>query len=348
MTQVKFEPPHLLPTTVVGSYSLPKWLEQARASHLKGELSDREIEEAQDNAVKSCIKDMELAGVDLITDGELRRETMIYFFNRNIRGFDLYGPEKAIGSKDVSVRMPDPVVRERVSRGDLPLISHWDFLRQHTSLATKVCVTGPHMLAKRASNEFYPSDKDLAFDLADILNGELRDLATAGCNFVQIDEAVWPGYPDELSAWGAELFERTVKGVDAKVTLHVCFGNYQRKVLFDGTYDNLFPALLESDTSQFVLEFARLGIEQLNLFRRFPTDRELGAGVIDVKTDEIETPELVADRIRKILEVFPPDRVYINPDCGLKFTRREIAFAKLKAMVDGAAIVRREVTGSEN
>lgn len=343
-----FVPPHILPTTVVGSYSLPRWLELAREAHRRGELTEAEIDEAHENAVKSCIKDMELAGVDIITDGELRRETMIYFFNRHIRGFELYGPDKAIGTSNSNVKMPDPVVKQKLRRGDIPLVPQWNFLQEHTTLQTKVCVTGPHMLAKRATNEAYPSDKELALDLADILNAELRDLAGAGCNFIQIDEAVWPGYPEELANWGADLFRRTIEGVAAKVTLHVCFGNYQRKVLFDGTYDNLFPALLEANTSQFVLEFARLGFEQLNLFRKFPTDKELGVGVLDVKADEIETPEIVADRIRQVLEVFPADKVYINPDCGLKYMRRDVAFRKLQAMVDGAAIVRKEITGSEN
>lgn len=336
----------LLPTTVIGSYSLPRWLEHVRESHKTGKLSDTDLEEAHDNAVKSCLKDQELAGVDIVTDGELRRETMVYFFNRHIKGFRLYGPLRPIGTRDPSIQMPDPVVEAKVARGDLPLVPHWTFAQAHSTKPVKVCVTGPHMLAKRATNEAYASDRELGFDLAQILNAELRDLVRAGCRFIQIDEPVWVGYPDEVKAWAAEAFNRTVEGLPAKITLHICYGNYQRQRLFPGTYRDLFPAALDANASQLVLEFAVNDFEDFeHLAGQLPEHVELGLGVIDVKTDAIESPELVAGRIRRALKALPPERLYVNSDCGLKFTRREIAFAKLRAMTAGAALVRRELAG---
>ena len=289
---------------------------------------------------------MELAGVDLITDGELRRETMIYFFNRHIRGFRLYGPLKPIGTLDPSIRMPDPVVETTVARGEMPLVPHWRFAQAHSTKLVKVCVTGPHMLAKRAWNEAYATDRDLVFDLAAILNAELRDLARAGCRFIQVDEPVWVGYPDEVKAWAVEAFNRTVDGVDAKITLHICYGNYQRKRLFPGSYRELFPAVLGARASQLVLEFAVDDLAQFDaIVGQFPTTLELGLGVVDVKTDDLETPEGVAARLRQALTRIPPERLYVNPDCGLKLTRRDVAFAKLRAMVEGARIVRGELAG---
>ncbi|MCC6445408.1 MAG: methionine synthase [Armatimonadetes bacterium] len=339
------ETPRLLPTTVIGSYSLPKWLEEAREAHRAGQLTDAQIEEAHDAAIKSALKDQETAGVDIITDGELRRETMIYFFAGRIGGFRLYGPLRPIGTLDPAIRMPDPVVYEKVSRGDLGLAAHFRFAQGFSARKVKVCVTGPHMLAKRCTNEAYASDRDLVFDLAAVLNEELKEIAAAGCDFIQIDEPVWVGYPEEVKSWAVEAFNRTVEGVGAKIALHICYGNYQRKRLFPGEYRDLFPAVLEADASQLVLEFAVSDFADLKLLQEYPTDKEIGVGVIDVKSDEIETPETVASRIRTALKVIPPEKMYINPDCGLKFTPRDIAFAKLKAMAAGARIVREELGG---
>ncbi len=334
--------PSRLPTTVIGSYSLPRWLEHAREGHKSGALTDAELEEAHDGAVTSCLKDQELAGVDVVTDGELRRETMIYFFNRHIRGFRLYGPMKAIGTLDPTIRMPDPVVESRVSRGDMPLAPHWRFAQEHSTKVVKVCVTGPHMLAKRATNEAYRSDRELVFDLAAILNAELRDVVAAGCRFIQVDEPVWVGYPEEVSAWAVEAFNRTVEGLEpAKVTLHICYGNYQRRRLFPGTYRELIPAIFGARTSQLVLEFAVEEMRQLDeVAAALPATMELGLGVVDVKTDTIETAEEVAGKIRRALRHVPAERLWLNPDCGLKFTRRTVAFAKLQAMTAGARLVR--------
>jgi 5-methyltetrahydropteroyltriglutamate--homocysteine methyltransferase len=337
--------PALLPTTVIGSYSLPRWLEHAREGHKSGALGDAELDEAHDNAVKACLKDQELAGVDVVTDGELRRETMIYFFNRHIRGFRLYGPLRPIGTLDPSIRMPDPVVEAPVQRGDMPLVPHWRFAQAHSTRLVKVCVTGPHMLAKRATNEAYRSDRELVFDLAAILNAELRDLVRAGCRFIQVDEPVWVGYPEEVSAWAVEAFNRTVEGLEpAKITLHICYGNYQRQRLFPGTYRELMPAMFGARTSQLVLEFAVTEMQQLDeVAGALPKEMELGLGVVDVKTDAIETAEDVAGKIRRALRKVPAGRLWLNPDCGLKFTRRAVAYAKLQAMVAGASLVREDL-----
>jgi 5-methyltetrahydropteroyltriglutamate--homocysteine methyltransferase len=333
----------ILPTTVIGSYSLPRWLEHVRELGNQGKLSQDQVDEAHDNAVKSAIADQEIAGVNVVTDGELRRETMVNFFSMRIHGFDMSGKMKAIGNLDPSIQMLDPVVREKVRRkGSLGMDEHFRFLKAHARHLTKVCVTGPQMLAKRATNEFYPSDKELIFDLTDILNVELKNLVVAGCDFIQIDEPVWVGYPDDMP-WLVESFNRLVAGVNAKIALHTCYGNYQLKRLYTGQYEELFPAILDTNAHQISLEFAVSDGEGLDLFKKYKTDKEIVVGVIDVKSEEIETPEEVARRIRRALEFIPANKMWVSPDCGMKFMPRDRAFGKLKAMVEGAKLVRADL-----
>jgi 5-methyltetrahydropteroyltriglutamate--homocysteine methyltransferase len=335
----------LLPTTVIGSYSFPSWLGKVRDLGAAGTLTPALVAEAHDAAVRAVIHDQELAGVDIITDGEIRRETMVNFFSMRIHGFDMSGKMKAIGNLDPSIQMLDPVVREKVRRAQgLGMDDHFRFLHANARHATKVCVTGPQMLAKRATNEFYPSDKELIFDLADILNEDLKGLVAAGCRFIQIDEPVWVGYPQDMP-WLVESFNRLVRGVDAKIALHVCYGNYQLKKLFTGQYAELFPAILATNAHQISMEFAVSDGVGLELFTQYPTTKEVVVGVIDVKDEAVETPETVAKRIRQALVHIPAERMVVSPDCGMKFMPRDRAFGKLKAMVEGTQLVRTELAG---
>ena len=334
----------LLTTSVIGSYSFPKWLDEARILATQGKLTPAQLEEAHDNAVKSAIKDQEMAGVDVITDGELRRETMVYFFSKRIHGFDFeHAKMHAIGDLDPNIQMPDPVIIEKIRwKQGLGMDTHFRFFKEHTVAGAKVCVTGPHMLAKRATDEYYHNDKQLVFDLADILNRELRDLVKAGCDFIQIDEPVWVGYPRDMP-WLVESFNRLVDGVKAKIALHVCYGNYQLKKLFKGQYADLFPAILDTEADQLCLEFAVSDGIGLELFRQYKTDKEIAVGVIDVKNEEVETPAVVAGRVRKALKFIAPEKMWVVPDCGMKFMPRERAYGKLKAMVEGTRMVRKEL-----
>ena len=337
----------LLPTTVIGSYPLPPWLEQARAAGERGELTAEQVEEAHDNAVRSAIVDQEIAGIDVITDGELRRETMVYFFTRRIDGYDNTGRMQPIGNLDPSIQMPDPIVREKVRRGSLgaEMARQFRFLDAYARAETKVCVTGPHMLAKRAHNEAYSSDRELVFDLAEIMNADLKEVVAAGCRAIQIDEPVWVGWPDEVRAWAVEAFNRTVEGVEAEISLHICYGNYKLQRLFVGQYADLFPAVLDARADRLLLEFGRLGHDMLELFTTYQTDMELGVGVVDVKDATVEPVEAIAERMRTALRYVPANKVWFTPDCGMKFARRDAAFGKLRALVAAADLVRAEVEG---
>jgi 5-methyltetrahydropteroyltriglutamate--homocysteine methyltransferase len=341
-------PPHPLPTTVIGSYSLPRWLELVREVAARGELTPEQLEEAHDNAVKSAIVDQQTAGIDLITDGELRRETMVYFFTRRIAGYDNSGRLKPIGNLDPTLQMPDPVVVGKVAPATLAdeLVRHYRFLAEYATAATKVCITGPHMLAKRAHNDpdgpYRGQDRPLVEDLAGVLNEALRALVAAGCQTIQIDEPVWVGYPEELE-WAIPAYNRMLEGVDAYISLHICYGNYQRRRLFTGDYRDLFPAVLHARADCFSFEFTPQLDLVLDLFRRYGVDRDITAGVIDVKNDRVETPEEVVARVRRVLEVIPLARLSLSPDCGLKFTPRALAYAKLKALGMGARLARQQL-----
>src|SRR5208282_3762664 len=188
----------------------------------------------------------------------------------------------------------------------------------------------------------YPTEEALATDIARVMNMELKELVKAGAKNIQIDEPYYSGFPEDIS-WGVKVLNMLVEGVQAKIAVHICYGNRYGKPSWEGSYRYLFPAILSAKVHQLSLEFARRGGEDLELFREFSPPFELGAGVIDVKDQAVETPEIVAERIRKTLKSVPADKVVVLPDCGLFHLPRDIAFAKLRAMVEGTRIVRKEL-----
>jgi 5-methyltetrahydropteroyltriglutamate--homocysteine methyltransferase len=327
----------LLPTAVVGSYSMPGWLERVKNDYLLRRLSRHDLEEIHDVAVKAAIKDQEVAGVDVVSDGELRRDNMIDHFTTRLPGVELDH-----ASKRFYYDFYDCVVRGRLPTGPLGLVEEFRFLRRFTERRAKVSVTGPHSLVKRIRNEAYPSEEAFALDIARVMNVELQELVRAGATDIQVDEPYYSGFPEDV-AWGIRAINALVEGVGASVSLHVCYGNRYGKPSWEGSYRYLFPAVLEARVQQLTLEFARRGAEDVRLFREFDPPFTLGLGVIDVKSHDVETPAVVAERIRAALELVPPDRLAINPDCGLLHVPREVAFAKLSAMVEGTRLVRKEL-----
>jgi 5-methyltetrahydropteroyltriglutamate--homocysteine methyltransferase len=331
--------PELLPTAVVGSYAMPGWLERVKNDYLHRRLSRHDLDDIHDTAVKAAIKDQEVAGVDVVSDGELRRENMIDHFTTRLPGVEIDH-----ASKRFYYDLYDCVVRGRLPTGSLGLVEEFRFLRRFTDRRAKISVTGPHSLVKRIRNAYYPSDEAFALDVARVLNVELRELVRAGATDIQIDEPYYSGFPEDLP-WGVRAINALVEGVEAWLSLHVCYGNRYGKPSWEGSYRYLFPAILDARVNQLTLEFARRGDEDVRLFKEFDPPFTLGLGVIDVKSHEVETPGIVAERIRAGLEVVSAARLAVNPDCGLLHLPRDVAFAKLGAMVDGTRIVRREVGG---
>ena len=329
----------ILPTTVVGSYSMPGWLERLKTDYLGRRISRQDLDEIHDTAVKAAIKDQETAGIDILTDGELRRDNMIDYFVERLPGvqFDR-------SAKKFYYDFYDSEVLGKLPTGPLGLTADFQFLRANTGHETKICITGPHSLSKRIRNKHYPSEEAFALDLARVMNEELKELVKAGARRIQIDEPYFSGFPEDLG-WGVDAINALVAGVDAKIGVHICYGNRYGKPSWEGSYRYLFPRILDAKVHQLTLEFARRGGEDMDLLREFAVPFEVGVGVIDVKTQAVETPEMVAERIRKALEFLPKERVVVLPDCGCFHLPRNIAFAKLSAMVEGARIVRKELGG---
>jgi 5-methyltetrahydropteroyltriglutamate--homocysteine methyltransferase len=327
----------ILSTTVVGSYSMPGWLERLKTEYFLRRISRHDLEEIHDTAVKAAIKDQEMAGIDIVTDGELRRDNMIDYFAARLPGVQIDH-----ASKKFYYEFFDSVVRGKLPTAPLGLVDDFRFLRRFTERETKFSITGPHSLVKRIRNEYYGSEEAFALDIARVMNLELKELVKAGATYLQIDEPYYSGFPEDL-AWGVKVLNVMTDGVEAKIGLHICYGNRYGKPSWEGSYRYLFPGILDARVHQLTLEFARRGEEDVALFREFGAPFELGLGVIDVKSHTVETPAMVAERIRKALETVPAERLYVNPDCGCLHLPRDVAFAKLCAMVEGTRLVRKEL-----
>ncbi len=327
----------ILPSTVVGSYSMPGWLERLKTEYFARRISRHDLDEVHDTAVRAAIKDQEVAGLDIVTDGELRRDNLIDYFVERLPGVDIDR-----SSKKFYYDFYDSSVSAKLPMAPLGLADDFRFLKKFTEREAKFCVTGPHSLTKRIRNEFYPTEEALAMDIARVMNLELKELVKAGAKIIQIDEPYFSGFPDDIS-WGVNALNAMVEGVGATIAVHICYGNRYGKPSWEGSYRYLFPKILDAKIHQLTLEFARRGGEDLDVFKQLPAPFQLGVGVIDVKTQAVETPDVVAERIRKALEVVPAERMFILPDCGCFHLPRDVAFAKLCAMVEGTKIVRKEL-----
>ncbi len=338
----------MLTTTVVGSYPQPSWLidRERLGARLPPRVRARELwlvpdsvlEEAQDDATRLAVQDLERAGVDVITDGEMRRESYSNRFATALAGVDLDNPGVALdrtGHENPVPRVVGPIRRTRpVETRDV------EFVRSITDRRIKMTVPGPFTMTQQAQNDHYAGDRDLALAYAEAVNEELHDLKAAGADVVQIDEPYLQARPEQAREYALEAIDCALEGIDGDTVLHTCFG-YAHIVK-----DRLsgYPFLLELNgcrATHISLEAAQPGLDP-EVLRDLP-DKTIVLGVLDLGSEAVETPELVADRIRRALGVVPPERLVVAPDCGMKYLPRERAFAKLQAMVEGAHLVRKEL-----
>jgi len=340
----------LLPTTVVGSYSVPEWLERLKTEYYQRRISAQHMAEINEVAIKAAVKDQELAGIDIVSDGELRRDNDVDYFLARIPGVNIPQRAKAdyFDYYDAEVTRPLPELPDEPGAGStgLALADDFRFTRQLTRKPIKFSFTGPFSLSRRIRDDAYSEPGDLVRALARRLNAEARELAKAGAELLQIDEPFLAGYPDQVEL-AIEAVNIVTDGVPATWALHVCYGNRYARPSWEGHYDFLFPAVKAARVDQVVLEFARKGLDDLRLIRQHGWDKWLGLGVIDVKNPEVEAAELVASRIRRALEYVPAERLMINPDCGLRHLAPDVARQKLRAMVSGVALVRAELPGGQ-
>ena len=342
----------LLPTTVVGSYSVPEWLERLKTEYYQRRISAQHLAEINEVAIKAAVKDQELAGIDIVSDGELRRDNDVDYFLARIPGVHIPQRAKAdyFDYYDAEVTRPLPELAADKDGPDsstsLGLAADFLFTRQLTQRPVKFSFTGPFSLSRRIRDAAYDEPGELVRALARRLNAEARELAAAGATLLQIDEPFLAGYPEQVDL-AVEAVNLVTEDVPVSWALHVCYGNRYARPSWEGHYDFLFPAVKAARVDQVVLEFARKGLDDLRLIRQHGWDKWLGLGVIDVKNPEVEAAELVASRIRRALEYVPADRLMVNPDCGLRHLAPDVARQKLRAMVAGVALVRAELPGAQ-
>ncbi|MDT8760212.1 5-methyltetrahydropteroyltriglutamate--homocysteine methyltransferase [Sphingomonas psychrotolerans] len=336
----------LLPTTLVGSYAMPEWLiDRARlAGRFPPRVRARELwrpapeflEEAQDDATLMAIHLQERAGLDIITDGEMRRESYSNRFATALEGVDLDTPGTALDRSG----HPNPVPRVvgRIRRKHAVQVRDVEFLRRHTGRRIKITVPGPFTMAQQAQNDFYASEEEMALDYAAAVNAEISDLFAAGADIVQIDEPYLQARPEKARAYGPQAIERALQGVTGITALHICFG-YAAIIHGDRPkgYDYL-GELAGTRVDQVSVETAQPHLDPEEL--RALKDKRVMVGVLDLNDPAVETPDKVAERIRRAMETVPVEKIIVAPDCGLKYLPRETAWGKMRAMVEGAALVR--------
>ena len=330
----------ILPTTVVGSYAIPAWLWAAYEKIEAGGFGAMDVAETENDAVATAVRDQERAGVDVISDGEMRRQGFIVSIFKYFHGLRALEPRRKVGvlSYDGHV-FYEPV--ERITAPDgLGTLKELDYLRRVTTRPFKITLPGPMTLATQVTKGGPYRDRlEVAADLASIINRELRALAAAGARNLQIDD-VYQSFIMEPKRL-VELYDRCFDGVAVERRFwHICFGTLEGFGFGERSYRPLFPAICGSSADQLVFEFANREMAETQLWRELDCPKELGAGVLDLKNFYVESAELVARRIRKVLESVPVERLWINPDCGLARLPRHLAFAKLQALVAGAQQVR--------
>lgn len=336
----------LIPTSVIGSYAIPSWVELARQAIEKGEFGEDDMRETENDAVDMAIRDQEDADVDIITDGEMRR---IGFFTAGfyqyIEGIEPVNKARKQGVGGHDQREKYSPIADLSAPNGLGLKEEYEYLKTRTDKMIKMPIPGPFTLSGRIQPERQFKDRmDVAYGLAELVNQELKSLVEAGVQWIQMDEpsyAVHSSTPEEF----VKLFNHTVDGVDAKISMHLCFGNFLGRPVAKRTYKPLLPYIFEMNLSQYAMEFANRELAELDLLKEFPEDKELAIGLVDVKNYYVETAEDVAERLREVLKVVPAERLQVTPDCGFSQTARWASRAKLKSMVDGTKIVRQELEG---
>ena len=325
--------------SVTGSYPRPV---QPSNTLKKPTLSRQEADEI----IRWAADDQVAAGLDVITDGEGRRENMYYFFQKRMDGvsFDemVY---RTYGTAGFGIEIASVV--DKIGNPRFELAHDWKIAREAapSNIEDKITCTGPHMLAKFSNNkrtDLYPTDQDLAVAYAEVLNEELKGLVRAGCEFIQFDEPAWTAFPEEV-VWAAHALNRATEGLNVKIGLHVCGGNPHRKRVYFTRYDDLVEGFKLAKIDQVSLEHCTLSYNMLPLWDKWKFKGEFAVGVIDQRSDEMESVEGVAQRTRPVLEYFEPERLLLTSECGFQHVPLEITRGKLRALVAGAEYLRGQV-----
>src|SRR5437764_4355094 len=338
----------LFPTTLVGSYPQPEWLidreklagrfpPRVRAKEL-WRVPEPYLAEAQDDATLLAIRAQERAGLDIITDGEIRRESYSNRFATALEGIDIDHPGSALDRSG----HPNPVPRivGRIRRRHPVEVDDLKFLKRHTNRQVKITVPGPFTMSQQAQNDFYQSVEEAAMDYAVAVNEEIRDLFAAGADIVQIDEPYMQARPEKARRYGLAALNRALEGIAGTTAVHICFG-YAAVIHVRPSGYSFLGELAGCNCRQVSIETAQSDLD-CSVLESLP-GKTIILGVIDLNDVTVEPPEKVAARIRRALPFVAPERIVVAPDCGMKYLPREAAFGKMKAMVEGAKLMRAEL-----
>jgi 5-methyltetrahydropteroyltriglutamate--homocysteine methyltransferase len=338
----------LFPTTLVGSYPQPEWLIDRKklAGRFPPRVRARELwrvpepylAEAQDDATIMAIKAQEEAGLDIITDGEIRRESYSNRFATALEGVDIDNPGTALDRSG----HPNPVPRVvgRIRRKHPVEVEDLKFLKRHTTRRVKITVPGPFTMSQQAQNDFYPSEEEAAMDYAAAVNEEIRDLLAAGADIVQIDEPYMQARPEEARQYGLKALNRALDGVTGTTAVHICFG-YAAIIHARPSGYSFLPELAGCGCKQVSIETAQSNLDCAVLTKL--AGKRIMVGCINLDDMTVETPATVVARIKRALPYVPKEDVILAPDCGMKYLPRDVAFGKMKAMVEAAKILRSEL-----
>jgi 5-methyltetrahydropteroyltriglutamate--homocysteine methyltransferase len=340
----------LLPTSLVGSYPQPDWLidRQKLGSRLPPRIRLQELwrvapewlEQAQDDATLLAIRAQERAGLDIITDGEMRRESYSNRFATALAGIDIDNPGRGIdrtGNPNVVPRIAGKIRRKHPVE-----VRDVEFLRKNTDRPIKMTVAGPFTMAQQAQNDYYKSEEEMLIDYAAAVNEEIKDLFAAGADVVQVDEPYMQARPEKARQYAVTALNRALDGVRGTTAVHLCFG-YAAIVHQRPTGYSFLPELADTKVDQISIETAQSSLD-CSILEKL-RGKTIILGVLDLSSNHLETPEVVAARIRRALPFVDANRMILAPDCGMKYLSREAAFGKMKAMADGAKIVRAELQG---
>ena len=340
-TRSQFRPPdhpheHFLLTTVVGSYPKPTWLHRARDLWEADDedFDDEDWAEATDDAARLIVEEHERAGIDVVTDGEMRRNEMVEYFADLIDGYEFNGPVKVWGHN----YFDKPSVVSDVAYDDPWLVDEFAFTQDVATHSVKVPITGPYTLASWSFNEVYEDDEALALDLADLVNVEIERLVDAGARYIQIDEPALATTPDDHRIVG-DCLERIVADIpaDVRIGLHVCYGDYSR----------IYPEILDFPVHEYDVELANGDFDQLDVFTEPAFTKDFAMGVLDVHDADVEPVAEIKENIKRGLEVVPPERLTVSPDCGLKLLPRPVAYEKMNNLATAAREVEAELDAGE-
>jgi 5-methyltetrahydropteroyltriglutamate--homocysteine methyltransferase len=318
----------ILPTTSVGSFPKPAYLAQARSRFAQGKISAAELHELEKQATREVIALQEELGLDLLVHGEMERGDMVAYFAERWNGFEESGPVRSYGNRYYR----KPIVVGPVSSNGPITVEWWEFAQSLTAKPVKGMLTGPYTMCDWSFNEYYPTRRELIMALAEVVRDEAVALEQAGAKYIQIDEPAVPTRPQEIDT-AIEAMGIVTAPLTAKTITHMCYGNFEI----------LYPKILDLPVDQIDLEFANSDFAMLEAIRKTPFTKEVGLGVTDVHSHVIETKEEIVANLKRALEVFDPEQIYVDPDCGLKTRTWDEAAAKLRVMVEAVHEVRKDL-----